>query len=80
MQGIANWDFALFKGTEIKEGMKLQFRAEIFNLFNRVQFGYPSQLCCSANGSTAATNGSFGVISSQNNAPRQIQFALRLTY
>ena len=73
-QGIANWDAALFKGTAIGERFNLQFRAEAFNLFNRVQFGQPNTVCCSN------SNSQFGVISSQLNLPRIIQFALRLTY
>jgi hypothetical protein len=73
-QGIANWDAALFKGTALTEKLNLQFRAEVFNLFNRVQFGQPNTTCCST------TNASFGLISSQLNAPRQIQFALKRSY
>ena len=73
-QGIANWDAALFKGTAISERFNVQFRAEAFNLFNRVQFGQPSTVCCST------SNASFGVISSQLNLPRVIQFALRLNF
>jgi hypothetical protein len=69
--GINNWDFALFKTTAITERVGVQFRAEIFNLFNRVQFGAPNLLV----GNTA-----FGVVSSQANTPRLIQFALRLMY
>ena len=49
--------------------MGLQFRTEFFNLFNRVQFGNPN---------VSAGNPSFGVISSQANTPRLVQFALRL--
>jgi hypothetical protein len=73
-QGIANWDAALFKGTAITEQVSLQFRAEAFNLFNRVQFGQPNTVCCSN------SNASFGVISSQLNLPRVVQFALRLSF
>jgi hypothetical protein len=73
-QGVANWDFSLFKSTDITERVNVQFRAEIFNLFNRVQLGYPNQVCCTA------SNSSFGVISAQQNAPRQIQFALKVNY
>jgi hypothetical protein len=73
-QGIANWDAALFKGTAITEQVNLQFRAEAFNLFNRVQFGQPNTVCCSN------SNASFGVISSQLNLPRVVQFALRLSF
>ena len=35
--GANNFDFTLFKNTQITERVGLQFRAEIFNLFNRVQ-------------------------------------------
>ncbi len=71
--GIANWDFTAYKTFPIApEGRaNLQFRAEFFNIFNRTQFGYPGQ----SFGST-----SFGVISSQVNNPRLVQFALRLSF
>jgi hypothetical protein len=69
--GQNNFDFALFKTTHITETVNVQFRAEIFNLFNRVQFGPPG---------IQVGNSSFGVVSSQVNQPRQIQFALRLTF
>ncbi|MEA2541989.1 MAG: hypothetical protein QOH35_3355 [Acidobacteriaceae bacterium] len=72
--GVANSDFAVFKGTAINERFNLQFRAEMFNLFNRVQFSYPNTVCCSD------TNASFGVVSGQTNQPRIFQFALRLNY
>jgi hypothetical protein len=69
--GVANWDFAVFKKTQLTERFGLEFRTEFFNLFNRVQFGAPG---------LAQGNPSFGVISSQANNPRLVQFALRLHY
>jgi hypothetical protein len=69
--GIANWDFALFKTTQIAERYSLQFRTEFFNVFNRVLFGQPG---------LTDGNPSFGVVSSQSNNPRLIQFALRFNY
>ena len=69
--GIANYNFTIFKNTKINERFGLQFRTEIFNLFNRVQFGYPG---------TQLGNPQFGVISGQYNDPRLIQFALRLQF
>ncbi len=69
--GIANYDFTLFKNTSITERVGLQFRAEIFNMFNRVRFGYPG---------TSQGTAQFGVISSQANDPRLVQFALRLLF
>lgn len=69
--GIANYDFSLFKNTKLTERIGLQFRAEVFNMFNRVQFGPPGEM---------VGNAQFGVVSSQLNLPRLIQFALRLNY
>ena len=69
--GVANYDFAAFKTTHITERIALEFRSEMFNLFNRTQFSAPnSQL----------NSGSFGVVSGQSNNPRLLQFALRLHY
>ena len=39
--GIDNFDFSLAKKTAITERVNLQFRAEVYNLFNRVQFSLP---------------------------------------
>jgi hypothetical protein len=77
-QGIANWDASVFKSVAITEQVNLIFRAEAFNMWNRVQFGQPSALCC--NNPTDKSNATFGVISSQLNLPRVIQFALRLNF
>ncbi len=72
--GINNFDFALFKRTPITERMSLEFRAEVFNVFNRVQFGQPTTA------ETTAANSTFGVITTQANNPRLIQLALRLRF
>jgi hypothetical protein len=69
--GIANYDFSLFKNTHVTERFNLQFRAEFFNLFNRVQFGPP--------GNTLGT-AQFGVVSTQINNQRLVQLGLRLTF
>jgi hypothetical protein len=71
LTGINNFDFSLFKNTTITERIKLQFRGEFFNLFNRVQFGYPG---------SAVGNAQFGVVSSQLNNPRLVQLSLRLQH
>jgi hypothetical protein len=70
-QGIDNWDLSLYKQTRITERAGLTFRAEVYNLANRVQFSPPgNQLGSSL----------FGVISGQLNSPRIMQMALRLTF
>ena len=40
--GVANYDFAVFKTTQVNERFGLQFRTEVFNLFNRAQFRIPN--------------------------------------
>ena len=72
--GINNFDFALFKRTSISERFNLEFRAEAFNLFNRVWFGPPNTVA------TTAANNTFGQITTQLNQPRLLQLALRLRY
>lgn len=71
--GLHNLDFALFKNTNFgPEGrIRFQIRAEAFNLLNTPQFGYPGQ-----------TQGTpqFGVISSQANNPRLVQFGAKLMF
>ena len=71
--GLTNIDFALFKNTAFgpEDRMGLQFRAEVFNLFNTPQFGYP--------GNSLGTP-QFGVVSSQVNNPRLIQFGLKFLF
>jgi hypothetical protein len=71
--GIKNFDIALFKNTKFgpEDRLALQFRAEFFNTFNRVQFNPPNTGCC---------GGTFGQVTSQYNLPRVIQFALRMTF
>ena len=56
----------LFYFTEQK---RLDFRVEAFNLFNRTRFGNPN---------VNLNAGTFGVVSSQANTPRQMQAAVKL--
>jgi hypothetical protein len=69
--GNATVDFSLFKVVQVRENMRLQIRGEFFNLFNRVNFGFPG-----SNVSTAAT---YGIIQSASDA-RIIQLGLRLAF
>jgi Carboxypeptidase regulatory-like domain len=71
--GINNFDFSIFKNTYFgpEARLNLQFRAEFFNLFNRTNFGTPGQ--------TLGTP-QFGIVSSQRNEPRLVQFALKFVF
>jgi hypothetical protein len=66
-----NLDFSLFKMFRPVERVTVQFRAEAFNLTNTPIFSQPN-----------VTVGSplFGVVTSQENDPRQIQLGLKLIF
>ena len=69
---VNNFDLSLFKEFHpAREWLKLQFRAEALNAFNRVQFGNPN---------TTVTSSSFGHVSAVANTPRQVQFGLKLLW
>jgi hypothetical protein len=72
--GIANYNASLLKRTAITERFNLEFRTEVFNLFNRVQFGPPNTSV------TTAANATTEFITTQINDPREIQFALRFIF
>jgi hypothetical protein len=73
-QGLNNFDFAVFKKTNITESANIEFRTEFFNIFNHPQFGPPNGTCCTAN------NANFGVVTNTINNPRLIQFALKFAF
>jgi hypothetical protein len=56
---------------KFSESVRMDFRWEAFNLFNRVRWGNPD---------STITSPTFGLIRSQANAPRQMQFALKLRF
>jgi len=68
--GIATVDFSLFKKIPVSDRVGVQFRAEFFNLFNRVNLYQPTANLASRN---------FG-LSRQAFDPRVIQFGLRLSF
>jgi hypothetical protein len=74
--GIATFDLAINKGFALGEEADLQFRAEMFNLFNRANFGAPSL----ATFSRGRASGSFGRITTTTGTSRQIQLALKIVF
>jgi hypothetical protein len=69
--GMNNWDISVIKNTDIKESVKLQFRAEFINTFNHTQFGAPN---------TTPSSTAFGTVTTDTQWPRAIQLGLKLLY
>jgi hypothetical protein len=81
-RGPGAWqiDMGLAKHISLTERLQLQFRAEVFNIFNHPQYGLPQS-------DLSAGPGIFGSIISTVNTgpvgtgtPRQMQFALRFAF
>lgn len=66
-----NFDFSAIKRTRINENTNVEFRAEIFNAFNTVNFDNPV---------TNINEPNFGQITNIIGKPRVMQFALRLNF
>jgi len=75
--GFNNFDFSVIKTTRLLENVKMQFRTEMFDVFNHPNFGQPGRVVGAAN---------FGQIQSTRFSPgdsgsaRQIQFAVKFLF
>ncbi len=89
--GMTQWDFAVHRDFPIHEALKLQFRAEMFNVLNHPNFGpQDGDLIDPTFGvatqmlgnSMSSSNVGGGALSSlyQVGGPRSIQLALKLTF
>lgn len=68
--GIDEWDLSMIKRNRLSERFGLEFRAELFNMFNHPNFGIPG---------TTFGSSTAGLITSAG-TPRDIQFGLKLTF
>lgn len=90
LRGFGAWqyDLAVRREFPIYERLKLQFRAEAFNIFNHPNFGAVNPSYCSAGPgctfgqATGTLASASGILSPlyQMGGPRSMQFALRLTF
>jgi len=69
--GIANWDMGFFKGFQLKERLQMQFRTEVYNIWNHAQF-------YSVDG--AITDGQTFGLAQKVRDPRLVQFALKFLF
>ncbi len=74
LDGQSNLDAVLSKNFLfhlLDHTVRAQFRSEFYNVTNSAQFGGPN---------TSVSAASFGVVSSQANNPRDIQFGLKVSF
>ncbi len=74
--GLATWDMSMLKDTSLYGRLRLQFRAEIFNILNRANFNTPNLVVFTPSGVSPTA----GVITSTSTTSRQIQFGLKLLW
>ena len=67
---MQDWDVSFIKRNQITEKVTLEFRAELFNLFNHPNFSAP--------GSTVGSSTAGQLTSAAS--PRDIQFGLKLSF
>jgi len=70
--GFWNEDVSVTRRFSVTERLKIDFSADAFNLANTVAFNGPASL--------DINNANFGRITSQQNAPRSVQLALKLSF
>jgi outer membrane receptor protein involved in Fe transport len=94
--GYQNVDFSIFKDTDITEKLRLQFRAEVFNIFNHPNFSNPllpsfaADITSSIDADTGVGKGFLPITVTPDvgignpflggGGPRNIQFAVKLIF
>jgi len=76
--GIRTIDLSAVKNTAISERLKLQFRAEVFNVANHANFATPNTVVFSS--ASAAPSATAGLITATSTTSRQIQFGLKAVW
>jgi len=72
--GYADSDISLSKTQRIHEQMSVRVQVDAFNALNHPYLGHPNTTCCST------TNALFGVITSANGPPRNLQLGAHFTF
>jgi hypothetical protein len=74
--GITEWDYSMFKDTTLRERLRLQLRAEFFNLLNHSNYNTPNLVVFTPSGVSPTA----GIITSTSTTSRQIQFAAKFLW
>ena len=72
--GYVDSDISLSKTVTLHEQMSLHLQIDAFNAFNHAYLGHPNTTCCTS------TNSLFGVITSANGPPRNLQLGAHFEF
>jgi hypothetical protein len=73
-------DLAVVRHVGLRGASRLELRAEVFNLFNRANFGNPTLIAFAGAAANEAPLSSFGRIRSTVTSARQMQIGVRLAF
>jgi hypothetical protein len=73
-------DLSFSKDGRLSSSSRVEFRLEIFNLFNRANFGVPNLTAFAGAADGEAPLGSFGRIRNTTTSARQVQLGVRIRY
>ena len=77
--GFQIWDFSVFKNFQVSERTRFEFRTEFFNFPNHTNFLLSKSGPQQGNNSSVLGSSQFGLLTAAR-PPRQIQFALKLSF
>ena len=80
--GLATLDLAFAKGVSLvhSRGGRLEFRLDVFNALNRVNFGMPQRIVFAGVRQDELPISSAGRITSTTTGPREVQFSIRASW
>jgi hypothetical protein len=77
--GYQIWDFSIFKNFRLGERARLEFRSEFFNVFNHPNLQFAKSGPQNSINTTTFGTPEFGFLTAARD-PRQVQFALKLSF
>ncbi len=78
--GLHNVDMSLMKNNKITERLDAQFRVDLFNIFNFVNYATPLKASTQLFNQAGAPIASAGTLTQTSTSSRQIQFAIKLIF
>jgi carboxypeptidase family protein/TonB-dependent receptor-like protein len=78
--GFANTDLSLVKNQVLAGGTRLQFRLEMFNLFNRANFSVPNRQVFAGAADNETALATAGQVTRTVNTARQIQLGVKFIF